>query len=196
MILRIRNWQKFQHYKDRRPPWVKFHFSTLSSKDWVNSGESDRILMLVCMLISSQSEYMDGRFEADPEFIRNVAHLTNLPNFQRLIDSGFLVEVQACASKRLQTLQNAEPEKRREEKRRDREETPAQTRRVPSNSGKELQDRIKIAARDKRLADEREVRTQVNVGTGPEVKRPIGFSTTESGPAEFFATLKTIAGKS
>ena len=29
MILRILNWEKFQHYKVRRPPWIKLHHSLL-----------------------------------------------------------------------------------------------------------------------------------------------------------------------
>jgi hypothetical protein len=27
--LRVRNWEKFQHYKNRRPPWIKFHVELL-----------------------------------------------------------------------------------------------------------------------------------------------------------------------
>jgi len=24
-MLRVKNWGKFQHYKDRNPPWIKLH---------------------------------------------------------------------------------------------------------------------------------------------------------------------------
>lgn len=30
--LRIRNWEKYQHYKDRRPPWIKFYVDLLDDE--------------------------------------------------------------------------------------------------------------------------------------------------------------------
>lgn len=30
--LRVRNWEKFQHYKDRRPPWIKFYVELLDDE--------------------------------------------------------------------------------------------------------------------------------------------------------------------
>jgi hypothetical protein len=196
VILRIRNWQKFQHYKNRRPPWTKLHFALLSSRDWIKSSDSERLLMVVCMLISSQSEYMDGRFDADSSYIGTVAHLDNKPNFQPLIDMGFLVEVASTAQANARIVHaKAEPEKRREEERRDRGEKAAHKPRVPHNlsdEAKEMRDRGAIAAQAKRLADEREVYNQTHVGAGPETRRPIGF---DAGLAEFLAKAREVGGK-
>ena len=33
--LTIKNWHKFQHYKDRNPPWIKLHYEILTRPDWV-----------------------------------------------------------------------------------------------------------------------------------------------------------------
>lgn len=27
---KVRNWEQFQHYKDRNPPWIKLHFALLA----------------------------------------------------------------------------------------------------------------------------------------------------------------------
>jgi hypothetical protein len=31
--LRVKNWTKFQHYRDRRPVWIKFHWRDLKNDD-------------------------------------------------------------------------------------------------------------------------------------------------------------------
>jgi hypothetical protein len=119
--LRIRNWKVYQHYKDRNPPWIKLHFKLLSSKDWVTLADASRVLAIACMLLASES--LDGSFDADPEHVRRVAYLNQMPDFTPLITVGFL-EVLADASGCLQTVQNAEPET---EKRQRREETDSET---------------------------------------------------------------------
>lgn len=110
MILKIRNWEKFQHYKDRRPPWIKLHFSMLSSKDWVMFNDSERVLAVASMLLASQSDLEPGCFEADPEYIKRVAYLNSEPNFKPLIDNGFLEVVQADDSERKHLLAEFRPE--------------------------------------------------------------------------------------
>ena len=85
---RIRNWDKYQHYRDRNPPWVKLHFSLLSSADWVTLSDADRVLLVVCMLLASKS---GGEVPGDPGYIQRVAYLPKRPNLENLIRCGFLV---------------------------------------------------------------------------------------------------------
>lgn len=88
MGYKIRNWADFQHYKDRNPPWIKLHFSLLSSEDWVMWDDASRALAIACMLLASRSD--DGIISADPAYIKRVAYLHNLPDFKPLIECGFL----------------------------------------------------------------------------------------------------------
>lgn len=106
MILRVRNWAKYQHYKDRNPPWIKLHFAMLSSKDWVMMNDSERVLAVACMLIASQSDTPDGSFDADPDYIKRVAYLSSTPDFNSLIKLGFLEDASGCK----QTLADVRPE--------------------------------------------------------------------------------------
>ena len=52
---RIRNWDKYQHYKDRNPPWIKLHVDILTSQDWVMLDNDARVLMIACMMIASRN---------------------------------------------------------------------------------------------------------------------------------------------
>jgi hypothetical protein len=86
-MLKVKNWEKFQHYKDRNPPWIKLHFEILSSADWVMLDDASRVLAVACMLIASRN---DGHVPENPDYIKRVAYLNQKPNFKPLIDCGFL----------------------------------------------------------------------------------------------------------
>jgi hypothetical protein len=84
---RIRNWRRFQHYKDRNPPWIKLHFELLSSEDWVMLPDASRLLAVVCMLLASRN---GGEVPLNPAYVKKVANLDAEPNFGPLISCGFL----------------------------------------------------------------------------------------------------------
>ena len=98
----VRNWRKFQHYKDRNPPWVKLHFELLSSQDWVMLADASRCLLVACILIASRN---DGKIPQNTEYLRRVAYLDNV-DFKPLIDIGFLESASIC----VQMIPNARPE--------------------------------------------------------------------------------------
>ena len=87
MYYKVRNWEKFQHYKNRNPPWVKLHFSLFSSYDWVILTDSERVLALSCVLLASRKQ---GLIPADAEYVQKTANLHTKPNFKKLVDCGFL----------------------------------------------------------------------------------------------------------
>ena len=87
---RIKNWGEFQHYKDRNPPWIKLHFSILTSLDWVSLDDASRVLSIACMLVASRHE---GFVPDDSKYIERIAYLNKKPNFEPLVKCGFLVKV-------------------------------------------------------------------------------------------------------
>lgn len=93
--LKVKNWEQFQHYKDRNPPWIKLHFALLASEDWVTLDDASKLLAIVCMLIASRN---NGMVPNNPAYLKRVAYIDRLPKLKPLIDSGFLVETQADAS--------------------------------------------------------------------------------------------------
>ncbi|WP_353144784.1 hypothetical protein [Paracoccus sp. (in: a-proteobacteria)] len=92
---KVRNWEQFQHYKDRNPPWIKLHFALLASEDWVTLDDASKLLAVVCMLIASRNQ---GLVPNNPAYLKRVAYLDKLPKLKPLIDSGFLQIPQADAS--------------------------------------------------------------------------------------------------
>jgi hypothetical protein len=58
--MRIKNWKSFQHFKDRRPPWIKLHREMLDQRD-INtiSDRSFRVLVNLWLLASEDKE-MEG----------------------------------------------------------------------------------------------------------------------------------------
>lgn len=103
----VKNWERFQHYKDRSPPWIKLHFEILTCPDWVMIDDTSKLLMIVCMLIASRN---DGKVPADAHYFKRVAYLDKIPNFKPLLECGFLEKTQANASERKQKQADATPE--------------------------------------------------------------------------------------
>jgi len=57
--LRPKNWEKFQHYKDRRPPWIRLYHSLLDDRAfWALKGDDSKFLVAI-WLIASESETGD-----------------------------------------------------------------------------------------------------------------------------------------
>src|SRR5690606_12913977 len=106
MMCKIRNWEHFQHYKDRNPPWVKLHFSLLTSQDWVMLDDTSRVLAIACMLVASRNEGMIDCSLKGLSYLRRVAYLNSQPDVNPLIECGFLEVASGC--KRM--LADARPE--------------------------------------------------------------------------------------
>lgn len=106
MKLYVKNWRTFQHYKDRNPPWIKLHFSILSSEDWVLLDDSSRVLAIACMLVASKNEGQIDGSDKGLAYLKRVAYLNKMPNLNPLIACGFL----EYASKSKQMLADARPE--------------------------------------------------------------------------------------
>ena len=110
----VRNWLQFQHYKHRNPPWIKLHYEVLSSRDWVSLNDESRVLAIACMLIASRNE---GRVPDDPDYVQRVSYLNKKPNFNPLIDCGFLECASTCKHLRTNADTELETETETENKR-------------------------------------------------------------------------------
>lgn len=98
-MLRVRNWDRFQHYKkDRTPPWIKLHYDLLSSETWVSLDDASRVLAIACMLIASRN---NGCVPNKPAYVQRVAYLNAPPDFEPLISIGFLEKTLADDSESL-----------------------------------------------------------------------------------------------
>lgn len=87
--LRVKNWEKFQHYKKRDPPWIKLHRSILSDPDFVSMPESAQYeLVRVWLLASSRQGVVSSR----QDLVRKMSGLRRLRYWKLFIKRGFLFE--------------------------------------------------------------------------------------------------------
>lgn len=56
MTYRIKNWHKFQHFKDRKPPWVKLYRDILDDLDWHELDPKAAKVLVSLWLISSEED--------------------------------------------------------------------------------------------------------------------------------------------
>ncbi len=84
---KIKEWAKYQHYKDRCPPWIKLHKSLLTSKTWVMLDDASRVLAVACMMLAADT---DNKIPADPAYMKRVAYLNVDPDFNPLVETEFL----------------------------------------------------------------------------------------------------------
>lgn len=123
-FVRIREWSRFQHYKDRNPPWIKLHRELLSSRTWVELSDASRVLAIASMLLAAAT---DNKIPLSAGYIRRVAYLNQEPDFTQLLITQFVEiiddngKVLADASKVYQMRQNAVPETETETEKRQRE---------------------------------------------------------------------------
>lgn len=115
MSLTPKNWQSFQHYKDRAPVWIKLHRSLLDDADFHCLPIASKALAPMLWLVAS--EYEGGCITVPPQKIAwrlrmSVDEFTEA--LRPLIDGGFFDASEPLAL----CAQVAMPEKRR-----DREET-------------------------------------------------------------------------
>lgn len=89
MMLKVKNWQKFQHYKKRNPPWIKLHVQTLNDRDFMKLSCASRGLLMQLWILASENE---GQILCDLEEIRFRLRDESIKDddLQRLIDKGFL----------------------------------------------------------------------------------------------------------
>lgn len=86
--MRVKGWSKFQHFKDRNPPWIKLYRDILSDPDWYElRGETAKTLIMI-WLIASEDKGKEGK----------------LPCTRKLAFMLRMTETQLC--KQIQELNN------------------------------------------------------------------------------------------
>jgi len=56
MVLKIKNWHKFQHFRDRRPPWIKLYRDLLDDVEWNELDPLAAKCLVMLWLIASEDD--------------------------------------------------------------------------------------------------------------------------------------------
>lgn len=130
--IKVKNWESFQHYKDRTPPWIKLYNHLLDDFEFSCLPDASKAHLLSIWLLASRTE---NKIPFNAKWIGNKINATEDVDLNVLIDSGFieiisnknneLQTVEQDASKVLQTVEQdacleREERESREEKKIDR----------------------------------------------------------------------------
>ena len=103
-FFRVPNLDKWQHYKDRCPPWIKLHRDILNDYEFSCLQDASKAHLISIWLLASQ---MDNKLPADPKWIANKINATDPVNINILIDKGFIEIIQNDSNTLAQCKQSA-----------------------------------------------------------------------------------------
>jgi uncharacterized phage protein (TIGR02220 family) len=92
---RIKNWKKHQHYKGRRPPWIKLHAALLDDYEFECLQDDSKLHLIAIWLLASRSR--DYHLDGDPLLPEDEPYLTKKAGLKKkisltpLFSSGFLM---------------------------------------------------------------------------------------------------------
>jgi len=113
-MIRIRKWERFQHYKDRNPPWIRVYRDLVEEcEEWFELSDSAARLLVELWLLASRT--LEGTIDRDANGLtwklRKQDASATLASLQELVRYGFIEIIEEDASTTLaERLQDAIPE--------------------------------------------------------------------------------------
>jgi hypothetical protein len=86
-FLRVRNWERFQHYKGRTPKWIRVYVDTLDNPEVSRLTDAQFGQLVRIWLLAARS---DNKLPNDPGWIRSRASLSRAPLLSILCQAGQL----------------------------------------------------------------------------------------------------------
>ncbi len=97
-FFRIKNFEKFQHYKDRHPPWIKLYRDLWRDPAFFELTEGQRYQLISLFVLASQN---DNLLKIDQKWLRHELAMTRPIELNSLVASGFIEIVAQDASNTL-----------------------------------------------------------------------------------------------
>ncbi len=93
--LRVKNWDNFQHYKDRNPPWIKLHRTLLDDYEFCALPDLVKGQLMLIWVFASQNE---GKIPQDAKFIERKLGFSERAALQQMVEAGFLLPEQPAST--------------------------------------------------------------------------------------------------
>jgi hypothetical protein len=110
-FFRVVNLEKHQHYKKRRPPWIKLHAEVLDDYEFLCLRDASKTHLMLIWVLASK---LDNRIPFDPVFVGNKIGATEPVDLQALMDQGFIEFTDDASDVLASSKQSALPETERE----------------------------------------------------------------------------------
>lgn len=88
-FFKVKNYEKFQHYKDRAPPWIKLYNETLENYEFGSLKDSTKGQLIGIWLLASR---MDNKLPFDSKWIASKINATDPVDLGALYAAGFIMD--------------------------------------------------------------------------------------------------------
>lgn len=105
-FLRVRNLDRYQHYHDRNPPWIKLHSAILENYDFAQMPDAMKAHALLIVILASR---MDNKIPNDPAWIGNKIGARSPVSMAGLAAAGFVELINEDGDRVSAPPTNAEP---------------------------------------------------------------------------------------
>lgn len=85
---KVKNFEQFQHYKDRAPPWIKLYNDLLDNYEFACLQDASKLHLIMIWLLASRS---NNDLPYDPEWVRKRINATNKVDLDALAKAGFIL---------------------------------------------------------------------------------------------------------
>lgn len=86
-FIAVKDFETFQHYKGRTPPWIKFYNALLDDYRFLQLSDAARSQLMLIWLVASRHR---NRIPRDEKYISEAIHCTTKLQLAALIESGWL----------------------------------------------------------------------------------------------------------
>ena len=89
--LSVKNFERYQHYKDRTPPWIKLYNDVLDDYEFGRLQDASKAHLILIWLLASRT---NNEIPNDAEWISRKIGATDKVDLRGLVRAGFLIENQ------------------------------------------------------------------------------------------------------
>lgn len=80
-FIKIKDFEKFQHYHNRTPPWIKLYNHLLEDREFQQLDDKDKCHLMLIWLLASR---LDNKIPNDPEWIQGRIGTKTIPRIEVL----------------------------------------------------------------------------------------------------------------
>ena len=84
------NWDEFQHYKDRNPPWIKLHNQLLDNYDFCCLQDASKAHLLCIWMLASRT---GNKIPLNSDWLKGKIGSTGNIDLDELLASGFIEKI-------------------------------------------------------------------------------------------------------
>lgn len=95
-FFKVKNFEQFQHYKHRNPPWIKFYNLTLDDYEIARLPDVAKAHLFSIWLLASRH---NNRLQYDAQWVAQRINATESVNLEALAASGLIIEIRGKGKK-------------------------------------------------------------------------------------------------